>query len=212
MNFKVFVVFFSLLLAGGPPIVLAQDAQPAGAVGEALLPEKPVMLGDQVLFHLTTEAEGLSLAKRSNDISQRLQKIADSPRFKIDAITTTDFNNPLTFILAGDEIVMSVLDQDAASKGKSRQLVADEYAQIIHTAIEKYRKECSVEQLVKGAIYVLIGTFIFIAVLILLAKLKNKTDIYILLVLLDHLFFEIRLSVLQHQAQEDHLPRHISCL
>ena len=176
MNFKVFVVFFSLLMAGGPTVVLAQDARPAGAVGEALVPEKPVMLGDQVLFHLTTEAEGLSLAKRSKDISKRLQKIADSPRFKIDAITTTDFNSPITFILAGDEIVMSVLDQDAASKGKSRQLVADEYAQIIHTAIEKYRKERSVEQLVKGAIYALIGTFIFIAVLILLAKLKNKID------------------------------------
>jgi hypothetical protein len=71
--------------------------------------------------------KGFTLEKRAEQLSERIKKIADSTRFKVDSIKTTDFNGPMTLITIGDESIMAVLDQDAASKGKSRKQLAAEY-------------------------------------------------------------------------------------
>lgn len=185
MTFKALTIIFLLLIAGGVPVVWAQDTTssdtaqedpPADSAQEAEVFEKPVMLDDQVLFHVATKAGGYLVEKRAKEISKRIKTIADAPQFKVDAVTSNDFNGPLTLILVGGELVMSVLDADAAIKGMSRQELAAEYVDTLRTAIQKYRKDRSVRQLVKDAIYALIGTVIFVGILILLAKLKTRID------------------------------------
>jgi hypothetical protein len=74
--------------------------------------DKPVILGDKILFHLATEAEGRTLAKRAEVVSERIKKTADSTRFIVDSIRTSDFNEPMTFIVTGDEILLAVLDHE----------------------------------------------------------------------------------------------------
>ena len=59
--------------------------------------EQPVILGDKILFYLPTEAEGLKVAKRAEDISKRIKTIADSTRVKVDSITTIDFKSTHVF-------------------------------------------------------------------------------------------------------------------
>jgi len=165
-----------VLLLGGVPGAFSQDAPPTAPSTETKIVEKPVMLGDKVLFHLATEAEGLAQANRAEESSRRIRKMADSATFGVDAIKTQDYKGPMTFILAGDEVLTAILDRDAASKGKSRQQLADEYVQILRAAIEKYRKERSIEQHLYGAAYAVIATILLVAVLILIGKLKRKIN------------------------------------
>ena len=73
------------------------DALPNEPAKETKTADKPVMLGDKILFYLATKAEGRKLAKRAEEVSERIKKIADSPRFKVDSIRTRDLNEPITF-------------------------------------------------------------------------------------------------------------------
>jgi len=164
------------LLIGGVPGALSQDAPPAAPSKETETVDKPVMLGDKVLFHLTTEAEGITQVSRAKESSKRIKKFADSATGAADSIRTLDFNAPITFILAGDELLATVIDRDAVPKGKSRQQLSNEYAQVLRSAIEKYRKERSLEQHMYGALFTFIATIIFVAILILIRKFKQKID------------------------------------
>jgi len=176
MKLKAFMGLCMALLVFIVPGAFSQEALPTVPAKEAKSADKPVMLGDKILFHLATEAEGFTQAKRARDVSKRITIIADSTRYAVDSITTNDFKAPMTFIVAGDEMVMGILDQDAVSKGKSRQQLAAEYAQVIRTAIEKYRRDRSLKQVIYGTVYTLVTTIIFIAVLILMGKFKLKID------------------------------------
>jgi small-conductance mechanosensitive channel len=176
MILKAFIGIHMALLFFNLPGAFPQEFQPSVPSKETKSTDKPVILGDKILFHLATETEGRTLAKRAEVVSERIKKIADSTRLKVDSIRTVDFNAPMTIILIGDEILMAVLGQDAVSKGKSRQQVATEYSQVIRTAIEKYRRDRSLEQLIYGLLYTFLATIVLIAILILIGKLKHKIE------------------------------------
>jgi hypothetical protein len=176
MKIRPFIWLCMALLIGGAPGALSQDVPTTAESKETKTIDKPVMLGDKVLYHLATEADGLTQTDRAGESSKRIKKIADSTTFSVDSIRTRDFHGPMTFILAGDEVATAVIDRDAAPKGKGRQQLADEYAQILRTAIEKYRKDRSLEQHMYGALYTFITTISLIAVLILIGKFKQKIN------------------------------------
>jgi len=176
MILRAFIAIYTALLFFGAPCVFPQETLPKVPSTETKAVERPVMLGDKILFYLTTEAEGHIIRRRAKEISKRIKKIADSTRFKVDSIKIDDFNGPITLITIGDEMLMGVLDQDASSKGKSRKQLATEYSKIIRTAIEKYRKARSLKRLIYGALYTVIATIVFIAILIIISKFKHKID------------------------------------
>ena len=176
MILRVFIGIYSALLFFSVLAVFPQETPPKVPAKETKAVEKPVMLDDKILFYLTTEAEGHINLKRAEEVSERIKKIADSTRFKVDSIKIDDFNGPMTLISIGDEMLMAVLDQDAASKGKSRSQLAGEYSEIIRTTIEKYRGARSLKRLMYSALYTFITTIVLIAILILIRKLKHKID------------------------------------
>jgi len=176
MILRVFIGIYSAFLFFSVPAAFPQETLPKVPSKETKAAEKPVMLGDKILFYLSTEVEGFTLEKRTEEISARIKKIADSTRVKVDSIKTTDFNGPMTLITAGDERLMVVLDQDAASKGKPRKQLATEYSQVIRTSIEKYRGIRSLKRLIHSALYTFISTIVLIAILILIRKFKHKID------------------------------------
>ena len=174
MILRVFIGIYTALLFFGVPGVFPQETQPKVPPKETKAVGKPVMLDDKILFYIPTEAEGLTLEKRAEQLSERIKNIADSTRFKVDSIKITDFNGPMTLITIGNESLMAVLDQDAASKGKSRKQLAAEYSKIIRTAIEQYREDRSLKNLIYSALYTLIATIFLITILILISKFKHK--------------------------------------
>jgi small-conductance mechanosensitive channel len=173
---RAFACIFTALLFFGVPGAFPQDALPNEPSKETKTADKPVMLGNKILFYLATEAEGRKLAKRAEEGSERIKKIADSIRFEVDSIRTRDLNEPITFIVSGNEILLSILDHDAVSKGKSRQQLAAEYSQVIRTAIEKYREDRSLKQLIYSVLYTFLATIVLIAILTLIGKIKHKID------------------------------------
>ena len=176
MILRAFACIFTALLFFGVPGAFPQDALPNEPAKETKTADKPVMLGDKILFYLATEAEGQKLAKRAEVVSERIKKIADSPRFKVDSIRIRDLNEPITYIVSGNEILSAILDHDAVSKGKSRQQLAAEYSQVIRTAIEKYREDRSLKQLIYSVLYTFLATIVLIAILTLIGKIKHKID------------------------------------
>jgi small-conductance mechanosensitive channel len=177
MILKTFIGIYTALLFFGVPGAFPQDAQPKELSKETKTAnEQPVILGDKILFYIPTESEEIKVAKRAEDISKRIKTIADSTRVKVDSITTVDLKSPMSFIVAGDKMLMAVVDQDTISKGKSRQQLASEYSQVIRTAIEKYREDRSLKQLIYGVIYSFIATIVLIIILTLLGKIKHKID------------------------------------
>jgi len=174
MILKAFIGIYTALLFFSVPVVFPQEALPKVPSKETKAAEKPVMLGDKILFYLSTEVEGVTLEKRTIEVAARIKKIADSTKFKVNSIETTDFKGPMTLITAGDERLMAVLDQDAASKGKSRKQLATEYSQVIRTAIEQYREDRSLKRLIYSVLYTFIATIVFITILILISKFRHK--------------------------------------
>jgi small-conductance mechanosensitive channel len=164
------------LLIFGVPGTFPQEGPANVRAEETSTAEQPVIFNDKVLFHLATTAEGHELQKRAEEVSKRVKVIADAPRFSVDSIATKDFNGPMTLIVAGDEVVMAVTDQDTVSTGKSRQQLAVEYSGVLRTAIEKYRRDRSLEQRIYAVIYTVITTIVLAAILILMGKLKHKIE------------------------------------
>lgn len=177
MILRAFACIFTALLFFGVPVTFPQDALPKEPSKETKAGnEQPVILGDKILFYLPTESEGIKVGKRAEDISKRIKTIADSTIVKVDSITTVDLKSPMSFIVAGDKMLMAVVDQDAVLKGTSRQQVAAEYSQVIRTAIEKYREERSLKQLIYSVLYTVLATIVLIAVLTLIGKIKHIID------------------------------------
>jgi small-conductance mechanosensitive channel len=177
MILRALACIFTALLLFGIPGAFPQDALPKEPSKETKTAnEQPVILGDKILFYLPTESEEIKDTKRAEDVSKRIKTIADSTRVKVDSIRTRDLNEPITFIVTGNEILLPVLDHDAVSKGKSRKQLATEYSQVIRTAIEKYREDRSLKQLIYGIFYTFLATIVLIAILILIGKIKHKID------------------------------------
>jgi small-conductance mechanosensitive channel len=177
MILRALACIFTVLLLFGLPGALPQDAQPNEPPKETKTGnEQPVILGDKILFYLPTESEGIKVVKRAEEVSTRIKTIADSTRVEVDSIKTVDLKSPMSLIVAGDKWLMAVVDQDAISKGKSRQQIADDYSQIIRTGIEKYREDRSLKQLIYGIFYTILATIVLIAILALIGKIKHKID------------------------------------
>jgi len=153
--------------------VLAQEEKPAE-------PEKvqdkgyPVKLGNETLFYLK-DVTGLPTQERAESMMERIKAVADDPRVPVDSILTSTYPQPITIITANDELLMSVLEEDAIALGRSRDELAAEYSDEVRSAIEKYREERSMKWIFRGAIYTLIATVILIAALYFLTRFHRKT-------------------------------------
>jgi len=152
--------------------VLAQEVMPAE-------PEQiqdhgyPVKLGDETLFYLK-DVMGLPTQKRAESIMERIKSVADDPRVPVTAITTSTYPQPITIITANDELLVSVLEEDAKALGRSRDELAAQYSSEVRSAIEKYREERSMKWIIRGAIYTLIATAVLIAALYFLTRFHRK--------------------------------------
>jgi small-conductance mechanosensitive channel len=102
--------------------------------------------------------------------------VAKDPAIPITSLTATDSKVPLTLIMAGDNLIAAVLDEDAKAQGRMRQQLAAVYIQELGNAIENYREHHSRRRFLVSSIYVLISTLVLIALLYLLNRLYRAGD------------------------------------
>ncbi len=140
----------------------------------------PVMLGDQTLFYVRDikDSSGRQFPGqiRAKVISDRIMEAAENPQIKAGSITISPFDQPQTLILAGSELLASLVDEDVFEKGQTREQLAAEYSQKINDGIEKYREDRTLKRRLAAIIYTLISTFVLIALLYFLNKLYHRRD------------------------------------
>jgi small-conductance mechanosensitive channel len=135
-------------------------------------PQAPVEVRGKMLFTVPGVLS-FSAQARATAISERINDLSKDVMFKPDAVAIAEAEGA-TDITAGDLIVMSVTDQDAKLAGKSRQALAQDYAERIRSALIALRHEYSLKSLILGGVYVLLATAILVLILRLLGFLFPK--------------------------------------
>jgi small-conductance mechanosensitive channel len=91
-----------------------------------------------------------------------------------DAISVVDSNVPLADIVAGDQIILTLTDNDGRAAGKTRQELAQQYAATLRLAMEQYRQVHSRRNMILACIYTAIATIALVAVLIIFGRLYRR--------------------------------------
>ncbi len=99
-----------------------------------------VVVGDQTLFAIRSKLGPFSAEYRAKAASAKRKDIVNDVRLATSAITT-DPHEDSTDIVAGDVIVTTVTEQDAAAAGVPRSTLANGYVKQIRSAISTLRGE-----------------------------------------------------------------------
>jgi len=170
------VVLFVMGLASS----FGQVTTPSREPQKTTPPGYPVVLDDKTLYYVNdvkqATGEFFSGKERAKIIAERIKGVAENPRIPVSSLSILKYERPLTLITAGDELLMSIFEEDALAEGRTREQLAAEYRQKLSTAIETYRRDHSLKRFIKAFIFTLIATLILIAILYLLNMLYRKVD------------------------------------
>ena len=175
-TFILWIILISII----PSFSFAQEKTTGPQPGKVPSQGYPVKLGDQILFYLKEEVRGLSPEERAATISERIKRIAEDPDIPIHALTTSNFDIPMTLVSAGDKLLFPIFDQDALAAGLTRDQFAKEYSEKLRTAMEKYRRDRSRDSMIYAVAYAILTTLVLIAVLIFVRILYRKISQQIL--------------------------------
>ncbi len=170
------VMFVSLLLL----VMVTLDAQAAprrsapvsGKGTEETVPVQTpgvVTLEGKPLLTLKTKVHTFSPEERARAVTNRLAKLVRDPLFRVESLMVVDDENT-SAIVSGDMILMAINEADARAEGKSRQLLAREFAVRIRAAVEQRNREYSVHSLMVGSLYTLAATLALVVSLFLVRR------------------------------------------
>jgi len=152
-------------------------ARPESARPEVRAPAKPsqapIVVDGRTLFYVQEREFSFSPADRAAAIDARIERLCrDASRDP--ASIETEESDESTDIVAGDVIVMSVTNRDAAAAGRTRQELAADYAARIRSTVTELRKRFGWRSLLLASLYTLIATVALLVVLRLLGRLYPK--------------------------------------
>ncbi|HEY1947668.1 MAG TPA: mechanosensitive ion channel domain-containing protein [Bryobacteraceae bacterium] len=124
-----------------------------------------VTVGDQILFPIRTRLGPFSPENRAKAASTKLERLMKDVSISSDAITV-DEHETSTDVVAGEVIIMTVTEPDAAAAGLSRSTLANNNARQMRAALTQVRSEYTYKSLMKGALYAALATLVLISVLI----------------------------------------------
>jgi small-conductance mechanosensitive channel len=142
------------------PAPTTQIAKPPTAV-----PEAEVIFAGKPLLTIKTRVHSFTPADRAQTISLRLSKLINDPLFRVESVQVVD-SESTSDIIAGELIIMSVTEADAAAEGRERLALAEEFAGKIRRAMEVRNQEYSLHSLLFGGLYTLLATLSLIAALV----------------------------------------------
>ena len=167
-------VWLLLLVAGfaNGGRVHAQDASAAAV--EADIPTAPVELDGAVLFSVRG-ASALPAAARARLIRDRIEAVAADPTISVDSLRVVD-SEGLIKVLAGDRMIMGIVEADASLEQLSRAELAGLYRQRIQQAIADHRAARSGAALRRAGINTLLGTLLLAAGFVAVVWLWRRLD------------------------------------
>jgi small-conductance mechanosensitive channel len=167
-EFVLRMVLLVTVLAGAPVAFAAYagEAAPTAAtskVGAAAYARAAVMLDGEVLFHVRG-IEAFPAEERAQAVSERIRDIAEDASIPVVSLRTVDLADR-TNLLAGEQLIISVLDADATIEGVRRQVLAEAQHRRIARAIDIYRYDRSPRVLLIHTGYALGATLAFVLLL-----------------------------------------------
>lgn len=134
----------------------------------------PVTLDGEILF----QVRGFTTypaAERAKTIRERIKGIAADRSVAIDSLRVVDMEDR-TRIVAGEHLVMGVIDADSASERVSRQILAHRMLMKISAAITSYRDDRSRRVLLVNTLYALGATGLLALLLFLFRAAFRRLD------------------------------------
>jgi small-conductance mechanosensitive channel len=165
--------------ATGLPVQAQQDTAPTTQDTVATTqdtegpPPAAVTVRGQTLFYVQEKVLSFSPEDRAQAIATRVERLYRDPLGARDSITVVE-GDGATDIVAGDLVIMSVTDRDAAAAGRTRVELATEYAAAMRRTVQTLRSQYSITQILLGALYTLLTLAGIVLFFVLLGKLFPK--------------------------------------
>jgi small-conductance mechanosensitive channel len=161
-RFRVLTIAVPLFLAVSP--VLAQQPAaptPASQSVAADVMLAPVVIDGERLFFVRG-VSALPADRRAREIEGRIRAVAVDRNIATASLTIDD-QPEVSWIQAGRQRIMGVIDEDGALEQLGRPLLARAYLQRIHAAIDSYRAARVPSLLAWHAVYAVAATLLLIA-------------------------------------------------
>jgi small-conductance mechanosensitive channel len=136
----------------------------------------PVIFAKDTLFFLNANLGPFTARERAAAITDRLKRLSKHGPYSADSLIVSD-SDASTNILAGDMILMSITDSDAASAGLTRLELANLDLRKIKVAVDKEISRTSLKSILISILLSILATVIFIILLKLLSVLKRKLSV-----------------------------------
>ncbi len=123
-----------------------------------------VIVNGQELFRLQTRVGSITATERAALVSDHISRLANNPFSDELLVVVVDTENA-TDIVVGEEVLVTVNNNDAAAAGRDRTELAQEWAAIIQTAINEGQAGVGVQALTAGlgiTVAVLLALFILL--------------------------------------------------
>ncbi|MBD2391827.1 mechanosensitive ion channel family protein [Aphanizomenon flos-aquae FACHB-1416] len=164
----IFMINISMGYSQDKTVTIQDKAIPVAQNSEIVnkIDGTPVLLGNTTLFVIQKNVGSFSHQERAQAVTNRLEKIANDPLISMDKLRVVE-DSDTTNIVIGDKTLFTITDKDAKAVNKTRQILAEKCIEIIRNAINQYRKERSLYNILKGLFYTFISTvilFVFLKV------------------------------------------------
>ena len=163
LNLYLAVLLLSLVSAISP--LYAQDTTTQGNAVDGY----PVTLGSETLFTVREGVLGVvSAQERAEIVSDRLLEVAQNTKLSVDQIEV-ETTGDLDVVQLNNTVLFTILEADRKSVELSADLSRSEIGQkvvgIFRDAIQTYRQERSLRQLLLGVLFAILSTIIVIVLL-----------------------------------------------
>lgn len=122
----------------------------------------PVRFRGQTLFEVRSPIGNLNESERVRAIEGRLNTVASGPASVLNEIRVVE-RERTSDVVAGENLVLSVTDRDAAPTGRTRQQLAADYASRLHTTLAREFSGRSARGLLTGLALTVLATVVLVA-------------------------------------------------
>jgi len=112
---------------------------------------------------------------RAETLLRRFKRQAKSPLVSTDDFTVhNDEELKVSVLMSGEEVLCAVWEVDAEHHDIPREKLAEHWRDEIKKGIEQYRKDYTVDSLVKGSVFAIIATLVFLVIWFVIRLLCRK--------------------------------------
>ncbi|QPH39603.1 mechanosensitive ion channel family protein [Pedobacter endophyticus] len=139
----------------------------------AIVKGMPVVFDADTIFYIFAKFGSFSASDRAHAITERLERISETPGFSTDSLKLSPGEQAID-LLYGNNLLLSITEQDAMWARKDRNSYAAEIKRKISASLNKFKEENSWQVLLKEILLTLLVISVVIGLIYLINKLFKK--------------------------------------